>query len=126
MLTLYLVAVSIPQTKTVRPSANAMHRLRWMKMMLFFLFFASFFLYQNENESQRAVYNAYLNITYVSMTMERPRHTRDIPHPMYETIDNASSAAVGCGQQQNLFIVVYIYLLTFVPRTLTSTAKLVR
>ena len=27
--------------------------------------------------------------------MERHRHTKDIPHPMYEIIDNASLALVG-------------------------------
>ena len=26
--------------------------------------------------------------------MERQRHTKDMAHPMYDTIDNASSAAV--------------------------------
>jgi len=30
--------------------------------------------------------------------MERQRQTRDIAHPIYETIDNASSADVGCGK----------------------------
>ena len=28
--------------------------------------------------------------------MERQRHAKDIAHPMYDTIDNASSAAVDC------------------------------
>ena len=33
--------------------------------------------------------------------MERQRHTRDIAHPIYEIIDNASSAGVGYGGKQN-------------------------
>jgi len=38
---------------------------------------------------------SYLNRTYDNTTIERQRHTRDIAHPIYDTIDKASSAVVG-------------------------------
>ena len=36
--------------------------------------------------------------------MERQRHTKDMTHPMYDTIDNASSAAV-----DGYYIIVTMY-----------------
>ena len=33
-------------------------------------------------------FNSYRNITIVNKMIERQRHTREIAHPMYETIDN--------------------------------------
>ena len=32
--------------------------------------------------------DSYRNITIVNKMTERQRHTREIAHPMYETIDN--------------------------------------
>jgi len=37
---------------------------------------------------------SYLYRTYDNITIERQRHTRDIAHPIYDTIDKASSAGV--------------------------------
>ena len=36
--------------------------------------------------------------------MERQRHTKDMAHPMYDTIDNASSAAV-----DGYYMIVTVY-----------------
>jgi len=69
----------------------------------------------------------YLSKAYINAKIERDRHTRDIAHPMYEIIDNVSSAAVGYGKSQLIILTTYNYItLTSVPRTLTSTAKLVK
>ena len=42
--------------------------------------------------------------------MERQRHTKDIAHPIYEIIDNASSAGVGYGGKQ-----YYTYIFNYAP-----------
>jgi len=97
VLTRYSVAVSIPETNTIRPKASAIHRLRWMKM----LFFLSFVLLKYITNISTLKYVSYLSNTYVNTTIERQRHTRDIAHPMYEIIDKASSAGVGYGETIN-------------------------
>ena len=40
-------------------------------------------------------FESYLYIVYNKIMMETQRHTSDIEHPMYDIIDNASSAGDG-------------------------------
>ena len=53
--------------------------------------------------------------------MERQRHTKDMAHPMYDTIDNASSAAVDGyymivtmyeGNKNVIFLIYWFFILS--------------